>query len=71
MSQTLQESVKALEGPNVGYDKDAKAIYYSPNRYVPKTKMNKVVSNNLPALHIAVAQFKADYPGEPVNIVHI
>ena len=47
MSEALKESVKALEGPNVGYDKDAKAIYYSPNRYVPKTKMyiEEVVSS--------------------------
>lgn len=71
MSEALKESVKALEGPNVGYDKENKVIYYSPNRYVPKTKMYKVESDSLPALHRAIKQFKADYPGERVNIVRI
>ena len=71
MSETLKESVKALEGPNVGYDKENKVIYYSPNRYIPPTKANKCIKNNLPALHKAIAQFKADYPGERVNIAHI
>jgi hypothetical protein len=71
MSEALKESVKALEGPNVGYDKEAKAIYYSPNRFVPKTKMNKVVQYNGPDVYRAIKQFKADYPGEKVNIVRI
>ena len=70
-SDKIKASVKALEGPNVHYDKAAKSIYYSPNRSVPRTALRNVVQDNLPELHKAAAQFKADFPGQKVNIVRV
>ena len=67
-------SLKANEGANVLYIKEDKAIYYAPKRVSPVGHLRPKESNaetNMRVMLREMEKFKADYPGEKVNVVRV